>query len=109
MANRSNDGAAKERPYDDLIADLEICVKELEEGRLPLERAIDRFKEGIALVKAAERRLQEAEGQVNLLLRAEDGTETVVPFPAAPSETPRGPRLATSAPKPGAGGDDIPF
>ena len=110
--------AASARPYDELVRDLEACVKDLEEGRLPLERAIERFKEGIALAKAAERRLQDAEGQVNLLLRAEDGTEAVEPFPATPEDAPRGPRLATSAPaarpaKPQRGGppgdDDVPF
>jgi exodeoxyribonuclease VII small subunit len=106
------------RSYDELVRDLESCVKDLEEGKLPLERAIERFKEGVALVKLAEQRLQTAETQVNLLLRGEDGQERIEPL-ATPGhgEAPRGPRLATSTavaqaparaptPKPE---DDIPF
>lgn len=86
-----------ERPYEQLVADLEGCVRDLEEGRLPLERAIERFKEGIALVKAAEKRLQVAEGQVQLLLQSEDGADRTEPFtvPAA-ADFPAGPRLGTS-------------
>jgi exodeoxyribonuclease VII small subunit len=110
----------EERPYEQLVQELEGCVRDLEEGRLPLERAIERFKEGIALVKAAEKRLQLAEGQVNLLLQSEDGSDTLASFasPAA-TDVPSGPRLGTSAPvaRPSAPGrvvrppadDDIPF
>jgi exodeoxyribonuclease VII small subunit len=111
-------GSSEERSYDQLVAGLEGCVRELEEGKLPLEQAIERFKEGVALVKLAEQRLQAAEGQVNLLLRGEDGQDRKEAFasPAA-NETPRGPRLATSsapaapAAKPAgpAADDDIPF
>lgn len=94
-----------DRSYEQLVQDLELCVRELEEGRLPLERAIERFKQGIALVKSAEQRLQAAEGQVNLLLRAEEGGDRKEPFDApATSVAPRGPRLATSAPQSPAGG-----
>jgi exodeoxyribonuclease VII small subunit len=110
-----NEAHETPRPYDELVRELESCVKDLEEGRLPLEQAIDRFKEGVALVKLAERRLQEAEGQVTLLLKGEDGGAVEEPF-AASEETPRGPRLATSSATPAARpartknrDDDIPF
>ncbi len=87
--------------YDELVRDLESCVKDLEEGKLPLERAIDRFKEGVALVKLAEQRLQAAETQVSLLLRGEDGQERIEPLVTpAHGDAPRGPRLATSNPQP---------
>src|SRR5271156_2114992 len=102
----------EERSYEQLVQDLEVCVRDLEEGRLPLERAIDRFKEGVALVKLAEQRLQAAEGQVNLLLRGEDGQDRKEPFAGATAEPPRGPRLATSAsagrPPHSAADDDFP-
>ncbi len=115
--DRPNEPAAPKsaQSYDQLVRDLEACVKDLEDGRLPLEQAIDRFKAGIELAKLAERRLQEAEGQVNMLLTAENGTETTEPFHGAPEEAPRGPRVSTSAPaprpgkKPAASDDDIPF
>ena len=117
----ANDAAAPKvaQSYDQLVRDLEACVKDLEDGRLPLEQAIDRFKAGIELAKLAERRLQEAEGQVNVLLQAENGAETEEPFAGTPEEAPKGPRVSTSAPaKPAKGGgragprgndDDIPF
>jgi exodeoxyribonuclease VII small subunit len=116
------DNGGSDRPYDQLVRDLEACVKDLEEGRLPLERAIERFKEGIELAKLAEKRLQDAEGQVNLLLTAESGAQVEQPFPAAAAEAPRGPRLSTSAPaarpgpaarpptgSPPGSDDDVPF
>lgn len=89
----------EQRSYEQLVQDLEVCVRDLEEGRLPLEKAIDRFKEGVALVKLAEQRLQAAEGQVNLLLRGEEGQDRKEPFAGAPTEAPRGPRLTTSVPQ----------
>ena len=106
----------EERSYEQLVQDLETCVRDLEEGRLPLEKAIERFKEGVALVKLAEQRLQAAEGQVNLLLHGEEGQDRKEPFgSAAAGEAPRGPRVATSAPagmpgRPGrpAADDDFP-
>jgi exodeoxyribonuclease VII small subunit len=108
-----NEARETPRPYDELVRELEACVKDLEDGKLPLEQAIGRFKEGVALVKLAERRLQEAEGQVTLLLKSEDGSSSEEPF-APVDEVPRGPRLATSAPasRPArvrARDDDIPF
>jgi exodeoxyribonuclease VII small subunit len=108
-----NEAQEAPRPYDELVRELEGCVKDLEEGKLPLEQAIDRFKAGVALVKLAERRLQEAEGQVTLLLKADDGSTIEEPFVPA-EEAPRGPRLATSAPaarpaRARSRDDDIPF
>ena len=99
------------RAYDEIIRDLEACVRDLEEGRLPLERAIERFKEGVDLAKLAERRLQEAEGQVNLLLKGADGAEQEEPFDPGPEAAPKGPRVQTSAPrgKGSPGGDGVPF
>jgi len=88
----------EERSYEQLVQDLETCVRDLEEGRLPLEKAIERFKEGVALVKLAEQRLQAAEGQVNLLLRGEEGQDRKEPFEGGSPDAPRGPRVATSAP-----------
>ncbi|MHB1843990.1 MAG: exodeoxyribonuclease VII small subunit [Deltaproteobacteria bacterium] len=100
------------RAYDEIVRELEGCVKDLEEGRLPLERAIERFKEGVELAKLAERRLQEAEGQVSLLLKTEGGGATEEPFASGPDEAPKGPRVETSAParrvKAGPSGD-VPF
>jgi exodeoxyribonuclease VII small subunit len=121
----ANESAAPKaaQSYDQLVRDLEACVKDLEDGKLPLEQAIDRFKTGIELAKLAERRLQEAEGQVNLLLAAENGSAAEEPFQGTPEDAPRGPRVSTSLPAapaprsgkgggragPAAGDDDIPF
>ncbi len=103
--------APQSRAYDEIVRDLEACVRDLEEGRLPLERAIERFKEGVDLAKLAERRLQEAEGQVNLLLKAADGSEAEEPFDPGAEGLPKGPRVQTSAPRGrgGPGGDPVPF
>jgi exodeoxyribonuclease VII small subunit len=53
---------------------LEKIVRELEEGDLSLEEALSLFEEGIRLTRLCNKKLEEAEGKIKLLLQAEDGT-----------------------------------
>lgn len=58
-----------DEPVEDLafeaaLAELEEIVAELEEGELSLEQALEKFKRGIALKELCERKLTEAEAQI---------------------------------------------
>ena len=67
-------------PYDRLVGRLEKVVEQLEGGGLTLEQSIERFAEGIRLAREASKRLDEAEREVETLLRAEDGSVESVPL-----------------------------
>ncbi|MEY2668464.1 MAG: hypothetical protein RJA59_1102 [Pseudomonadota bacterium] len=69
-------------PYDQLVERLEKLVVELEEGKLPLEKSLETFAEGVKLAREAGRKLDDAERRVELLLRAEDGTVASRPLGA---------------------------
>ena len=55
------------------LADLEELVDELESGDLPLEKAMEKFEEGIKLTRACQTALKDAEQKVEILLKSADG------------------------------------
>lgn len=55
------------------LADLEELVDELESGDLPLEKAMQKFEEGIKLTRACQTALKDAEQKVEILLKSADG------------------------------------
>jgi exodeoxyribonuclease VII small subunit len=59
---------------------LEKIVKELEQGDLPLERALELFEEGVQLSAVCRRKLEEAENRVEILLKKSDGKLAAEPF-----------------------------
>ena len=67
-----------ERPFDELVAELQRIVQALEAGNLPLEESIARYRQALRLHAAAELRLREAELTISELGRgmgAEPGPE----------------------------------
>jgi len=48
---------------------LERIVQELEDGDLPLEKAIKKFEEGIKLTKLCSEKLDETEKKISVLLK----------------------------------------
>jgi exodeoxyribonuclease VII small subunit len=57
------------------LADLEALVAELESGDLPLEKAMQKFEQGIKLTRGCQSALQDAEQKVQLLLKSAGGDE----------------------------------
>ena len=66
--------------YDQIVERLEKLVAELEGGKLPLEKSLQTFAEGVRLAREAGRKLDDAERRVEQLLRAEDGSVTARPL-----------------------------
>ena len=68
-------GENAEAPGIDAILDgLEGVVKQLEEGDLPLERALERFEEGVRLARRGSQLLDAVEERVEMLLADRDET-----------------------------------
>ncbi|MDZ7782938.1 MAG: exodeoxyribonuclease VII small subunit [Halioglobus sp.] len=65
----------KQPVFNELMADLEVTVEQLENNEQPLEESLKAFEKGIALTRAAQKLLAEAEQQVILLTESDDGPE----------------------------------
>jgi len=75
----SDDGQASvpAGSIDAILGGLENVVKELEAGDLPLERALERFEEGVRLARRGNQLLDAVEERVEMLLA---DREHPVPF-----------------------------
>lgn len=67
--------SAKKLNLEKSLADLEKLVEELESGDLPLEKAMQKFEEGIKLTRGCQAALKEAEQKVEILLKSAGGEE----------------------------------
>ncbi|NGP43610.1 exodeoxyribonuclease VII small subunit [Bacillaceae bacterium SIJ1] len=63
----------KEKNFEEAMKDLETIVQKLEEGDVPLEKAIHFFQEGVQLTKLCHDKLQHVEGEMDRILN-EQGT-----------------------------------
>jgi exodeoxyribonuclease VII small subunit len=62
------------------LADLEALVEELEDGDLPLEKAMQKFEEGIRLTRGCQAALRDAEHKVQILLKSTGEDEILEDF-----------------------------
>lgn len=63
----------KEINFEENIKALEKIVEELESGNVPLDKALEKFNEGIKLSKECQTKLEEVSSAVNKILN-EDGS-----------------------------------
>jgi exodeoxyribonuclease VII small subunit len=90
--------------YGEVVSRLQEIVQALEGGELSLEESLERFGEGVTLVKQGEKLLADAEKRIEQLL-SEDGRTAPLASsaPAAERPAPR-PKAKAAAPD-----DDVPF
>ncbi len=55
--------------FEECLQRLEVIVKDMEKGELPLEESLKLFEEGMGLTNVCRKELEEAEGKVELLLK----------------------------------------
>lgn len=67
----------KTQTFEQSMAELEVIVKQLETGEVPLEEALDQFKKGIELSKVCQDTLAKAEETLTKIM-SDEGKE--VPF-----------------------------
>jgi len=111
----SKNGSSEQ--YSEVVQRLQALVEQLEGGGLSLEDSLEKFAEGIQLVRKGEKLLSEAEKRIEQLL-SDDGNK-VVPLElkeggaeASSAQPQKKPAAAPAAqPKRGGGGEDedVPF
>jgi exodeoxyribonuclease VII small subunit len=69
-----------QKTFEQSLKQLERIVQELEDGELPLEKAIKKFEEGIQLTKFCSQKLDETEKKISILLKNADGQVVEQPF-----------------------------
>ena len=62
-----------QKTFEQSMKALERIVQELEDGDLPLEKAIKKFEEGIKLSKLCSEKLDETEKKISVLLKNSEG------------------------------------
>lgn len=55
--------------FEESLKELEIIVKDLESGNIPLDDAIDKFNDAMQLAKTCSEKLKKAEANVNKILK----------------------------------------
>lgn len=68
------------KTFENAMEALEDIVQELESGDLALEKAMQRFEEGIKLSKFCSDKLDETEKKITLLMENADNTISETPF-----------------------------
>jgi exodeoxyribonuclease VII small subunit len=71
---------AKKQTFENAMKQLEQIVQELESGEPPLEKALEKFEEGVRLARYCSEKLDETEKKINLLMREATGGITETPF-----------------------------
>jgi exodeoxyribonuclease VII small subunit len=69
--------------FEQIVEQLSVVVEQLEDGELPLEQALTKFEQGVALSRLGTQRLDEAERRIEVLLRDAQGVSTK-PFAEEP-------------------------
>jgi len=71
---------AKEKSFDQALSRLEVIVKELENGQLSLESALELFAEGVTLSKICTKKLEQAEKKISRLINDSQGQPVLIPM-----------------------------
>ena len=66
--------------FESSLKELERIVEQLEAGDLPLERSLELFEQGVQLSRDCQKRLDEAERKVEILIKGSDGRYAPTPF-----------------------------
>lgn len=66
--------------FAEVLAELEALVETLEDNDTSLEQSMEAFEKGIALSRAAQKLLEEAEQKVMLLTQNEEGEAEISPL-----------------------------
>ena len=66
----SEEAQQQQPSFEGGLQELELIVREMESGELPLERALELFEKGMKLSEACRKQLEEAETRVEMLIRS---------------------------------------
>ena len=82
MPKAKNSSAKPETalPFEQALTQLEDLVREMESDDLPLEELIQKYEQGTQLHRVCEKRLDEAQGRIELIRKKRNGETVVEPF-----------------------------
>ena len=66
--------------YEQQLQQLETLIKQLENGDLSLDQTLAAHEQGVALIRACQQQLEQAEQRIQLLAQDDNGEETLIPF-----------------------------
>ena len=69
----------KTNNFESALQELEKLVEEMEQGDISLEQSLQKFERGIALSRACQKALQDAEQKVQILIEKKQ-TDTLADF-----------------------------
>lgn len=72
--------ASSPQQFEEALEKLEKIVHRMEDGELPLEKALESFEEGMRLARFCQTKLDEAQKRVELLLKNDKGEIETQPF-----------------------------
>jgi exodeoxyribonuclease VII small subunit len=90
MPAKKAEPAKQEPSFETALARLETVVKQMEDGTLPLEELIERYEEGIRLVKACSDKLAAAEQRIQMITKKAGGKVELADFEEPPAAQPSG-------------------
>ena len=70
----------KSMSFENAVARLEEILRDLESGEADLAESLKLYEEGIGLVRACTKQLEQAEQSVKILQAGEDGTAVLADF-----------------------------
>lgn len=91
MSAKSN----HEPSFEKAIERLEAIVEQMESDKLPLEELLQRYEEGVKLVKLCSDKLAAAEKRIEIITRDASGKPVVSDFENAQSTEPENPSDAS--------------
>lgn len=71
---------APKQTFEKTMEKLEKIVEVLDSGELPLEKALEKYEEGMALSRLCEQKLDEIQKKITLLSRSPDDKITETPL-----------------------------
>lgn len=69
-----------EKDFEEALTSLESIVEKLEGEDLSLENSLKAFEEGVRLTRFCNKKLNEAEKKIEILLKDSHGNDTTEPF-----------------------------
>ncbi len=72
--------ANSDKKFEDELTELEAIVARIDSGELSLEESIEAFERGVGLVRGLNRKLDEIEKKVEVLVRNAQGELRATPY-----------------------------
>lgn len=67
-------------PFEDALDQLEALVREMESDQIPLDDLIKNYEEGTRLYRVCEKRLDEAQGRIEIIRKKRNGEHVLENF-----------------------------